>query len=54
MNKTTNKMATDVSRGQNNLINGITIKEDIMGIDVRLGLTKVDYDKDVNFGYGWE
>ena len=45
---------TEVSRGQNNLINGITKWGMYRFMDIRLGIIKVDEAKAMNFGYGGE
>ena len=54
MQKQTGNKATGVGRDVNNLINGITIKESIMGLETRLGIIKYDEEQACSFGYGGE
>ena len=54
MQKQTGNKATGVGRDANNLINGITIKESIMGLETRLGFIKYDEEQACCFGYGGE
>lgn len=54
MQKQTGNKATGVGRDTSNLINGITIKESIMGLETRLGFIKYDEEQACSFGYGGE
>lgn len=54
MSKYASNKATEASRDKVNLINGITIKESIMGLETRLGIIKYDEEQACSFGYGGE
>ena len=54
MQKQTGNKATGVGRDKNNLINGITIKESIMGLETRIGLIEYDEERALSFGFGGE
>lgn len=54
MSRHVNTKATEVSRDEINLINGITIKESVAGLEVRLGFISYDEKQSLMFGYGHE